>query len=59
MITLQKEGAYYLGNGNFVKDGAEAAAQLAAAGISVQKPDAKGRTMAVKILSAHDTGKTA
>ena len=59
MISLQKEGAYYLGNGNFVTDGAEAAAQLAAAGVTASKREAKGRTMAAKILSAHDTEKTA
>ena len=59
MISLQKEGAYYLGNGNFVTDGAEAAAQLAAAGVAASKREAKGRTMAAKILSAHDTEKTA
>ncbi len=59
MISLQKEGAYYLGNGNFVTDGAEAAAQLAAAGVAASKREAKSRTMAAKILSAHDTEKTA
>ncbi|MBO5503199.1 MAG: hydratase, partial [Lachnospiraceae bacterium] len=59
MISLQKEGAYYLGNGNFVTDGAEAAAQLAAAGVAASKREAKGRTMAAQILSAHDTEKTA
>ncbi len=56
MVTLQQGGAYYLGNGAFVKDDAQTPAALAAAGVSVSKDEARNRTMAWQILSAHNVG---
>ncbi len=54
MVTLHEKGAYYLGNGRFIEDGAEAGAQLAAEGLSVTKEAARDLTMAWGILSSHN-----
>ncbi len=54
MVALQERGAYYLGNGRFIEDGAQAGAQLAAEGLSLTKETARDLTMAWGILSSHN-----
>ena len=54
MVTLRGKGAYYLGNGQWVEDGEAAAPELQAAGLTGTKEEARNRTMAWKILSAHN-----
>ena len=54
MVTLRGGGAYYLGNGQWINDDAEASAALAAAGLQETKKEARDKTMAWRILSAHN-----
>ncbi len=54
MVALHERGAYYLGNGRFIEDGAQAGAQLAAEGLSLTKETARDLTMAWGILSSHN-----
>lgn len=54
MVTLHEKGAYYLGNGRFIEDSPEAAAQLAAQGLSLTKEAARDKTMAWGILASHN-----
>lgn len=54
MVTLRKKGAYYLGNGQWIDDGNEAAKELAFHGISETKEEGRDKTMAWQILSSHN-----
>ncbi len=54
MISLLDTGAYYVG-GKLIADDQNAAAALAAAGQSITREQASERTMAYKILKAHNT----
>lgn len=54
MVSLSK-GGYYLGDGRFIEDNGEAAARLAAEGLSLSAKEARNLTMAWQILSAHNT----
>ena len=54
MVELHKSGAYYLGNGQWIWDGPDAGAALAAAGLSGSKEEARDKTMAWGILAAHN-----
>ena len=56
MVTVKNGGAYYLGDGTFVEDTPEAGKALASRGIQVTKEEARNRTMAWQILSAHNQG---
>ena len=56
MVTVKDGGAYYLGDGTFVQDDQEAGAKLALRGIKVTREEARNRTMAWQILSAHNKG---
>lgn len=56
MVTVKDGGAYYLGDGTFVQDDREAGAKLASRGIQVTREEARNRTMAWQILSAHNRG---
>ena len=55
MINLRDSGAWYLGNDQWIEDTAQSGAALAAAGLELTKEEAKNRTMAWQILSAHNT----
>lgn len=54
MVTVQKSGAYYLGNGQWITDGEQAEHELAAAGICESREEGRDKTMAWKILSRHN-----
>ena len=54
MVTVHKNGAYYLGNGQWVPDDESAAGRLAAEGIQESRETGRERTMAWSILSAHN-----
>ena len=54
MVTVHKNGAYYLGNGQWVPDDESAAGRLAAEGIQESRETGRDRTMAWSILSAHN-----
>ncbi len=57
MITLVKNGAYLVNGKDIIEDGAQAAAQLKAAGAAADPAAAKKGTMAWRILSAHNQAK--
>ena len=54
MVTIRSAGAYYLGNGQWIDDDADASARLVAAGLHVSREEARDGTMAWQILSAHN-----
>ena len=54
MVTVHKNGAYYLGNEQWVPDDESAAGRLAAEGIQESRETGRDRTMAWSILSAHN-----
>jgi len=60
MVEVYSTGAYLLDGADagrrIIRDDAEAAAKLAAAGVSVSREDARKGTIAHGILAAHDSG---
>lgn len=54
MVTLKNNGAYYV-DGQFIPEGPEAGAALAAAGITENQEEASRQTIAWQILNAHNT----